>query len=159
MRECKHCGLHAKTEEQLSLFVRSKRGKYGYENKCKECASKSFANWRNINKSYRTEYYQKNKEIENKLALKWQKDNPSKALAITRKYQASKKKAVPLWFNEKEVEKIYMFARTHNLEVDHIVPLQGKTVCGLHVQNNLQCISREENRRKSNKLHESFVIV
>jgi len=38
-------------------------------------------------------------------------------------------------------------------EVDHIIPLQGKKVCGLHTANNLQVIPMSDNRKKNNQFH------
>lgn len=72
--------------------------------------------------------------------------------------RAGLNKATPSWVNKSEIRKIYtrsadLTKRTGTAyEVDHIIPLQRKDVCGLHVPWNLQVIPATENRRKSNKL-------
>lgn len=60
---------------------------------------------------------------------------------------------IPKWITKVELKAIEEFYKNcpKGYEVDHIVPLQGKTVSGLHVLANLQYLTREENRRKSNK--------
>ena len=43
-----------------------------------------------------------------------------------------------------------------NFHVDHIIPLKGKNVCGLHVENNLRIIDGLSNMKKGNKLEGLF---
>lgn len=66
------------------------------------------------------------------------------------KRRASVLQATPTWANHDEIRMIYAYC-PDGYEVDHIEPLQGKDVCGLHVENNLQYLPRSENRKKSNK--------
>jgi hypothetical protein len=68
--------------------------------------------------------------------------------------------ATPPWVDMAEIAAVYaerdrMTAATGiEHEVDHIVPLVNRHVCGLHVRANLRVIPRSENRRKSNKFHQ-----
>jgi hypothetical protein len=61
----------------------------------------------------------------------------------------------PKWANLERIREVYA-SRIPGEHVDHIIPIRGETVCGLHVENNLRVISAEENLRKSNKLIEGI---
>lgn len=55
-----------------------------------------------------------------------------------------------------EIDGFYQFCQIFKgFEVDHVVPLNGATVSGLHVPWNLQVLTRSENARKGNKLMEN----
>jgi len=107
---------------------------------------------------WRANQYQKNREERIAAAVQWQRDNPDKVNARTARRRAAKLKATPPWVDHDTITAVYIEAAKLTLEtgiphdVDHIVPLQGKTVCGLHVPWNLRAIPAHENRRKSNKL-------
>lgn len=59
--------------------------------------------------------------------------------------------ATPPWANLKAIKEIYREARSKGLTVDHVIPLRGAMVCGLHVENNLQLLTQAENDSKGNK--------
>lgn len=81
---------------------------------------------------------------------------PSKHPVRSRTYRNRLKRATPKWANKVEIRKFYaeakIMTRATGLRhtVDHIIPLRGETVCGLHVHNNLQVILHEDNVRKGN---------
>lgn len=95
----------------------------------------------------------------------WRKKNPENWKALLKRHyekhkprffarNASRKKhvkqAIPKWANLKKIQEIYENCpKGHH--VDHIVPIRGKNVCGLHVEYNLQYLTAEENCRKNNK--------
>lgn len=66
------------------------------------------------------------------------------------------KKAQPPWANKKQLDRIYMLAKWADkftdepLEIDHIIPLNGEVISGLHTPENLQILPRSQNRAKSN---------
>lgn len=55
----------------------------------------------------------------------------------------------PLWANVEELHKIYKYCPEGH-HVDHIIPLNGESVCGLHVEHNLQYLLAKDNISKGN---------
>lgn len=66
------------------------------------------------------------------------------------KRRAAKLLRTPRWSQEDEIKKFYD-NRPEGMQVDHIVPLQGALVSGLHVIENLQYLTESENKSKGNK--------
>jgi len=65
-------------------------------------------------------------------------------------YRASKLHRTPGWADLIAIKQFYANC-PNNMAVDHIIPLQGKSVSGLHVENNLQYLSPADNSAKYNK--------
>jgi len=99
-----------------------------------------------INRLYRLNNKQKRKQT----LILTRLNNPHTQRAVTAKYRASQLKATPKFANLKKIKEIYKNC-PKGYHVDHIVPLQGKEVCGLHVEYNLQYLTKSENSSKSNR--------
>lgn len=88
---------------------------------------------------------------------RYTRSSRSKEGAKDARRRAAKHDAAPMWANQDRIAAIY--AETQSIteltgvrhDVDHIVPLQSKLVCGLHVEHNLQVIPASINRSKSNR--------
>jgi hypothetical protein len=131
--------------------------------------------WVQRNKSaqaaYQKEYEKANKEriaarraatlVERREVKRlWRKNNLGLVLADGAKRRAAKLKRTPKWltpFDKLKIECLYQLASMRNREsdrkwhVDHIIPLQGAFVSGLHVPDNLRVILAIDNMRKNNQ--------
>jgi hypothetical protein len=81
--------------------------------------------------------------------------DPSKATARVVSRNLAKEQRVPSWADHDKIKEIYRQAQSKGLVVDHVIPLRGKLVSGLHVHNNLQLLTQEENDKKGNKYETS----
>lgn len=62
------------------------------------------------------------------------------------------KQQTPPWAKPEKIRAWYVLARAQRLTVDHIIPLKGQLVSGLHVENNLQLLTKSQNSRKGNRI-------
>jgi hypothetical protein len=147
--------------------------------KCKSCQSLYYKRYREKNRlklvTASSDYYKENQEdllskkadyrVKNREDLKlksrlYYKDNK----LVFKDYRTARKtrvkQATPPWLTKlhwQEIESIYSLARDCQItsgqmyHVDHILPLKGKNVCGLHVPWNLQVLPADINQSKRNK--------
>jgi len=156
---CTRC----KEDKETSNFYKDKERKTGFYPLCKICCKQDYYKNYDVIRARQKVYHHKNKEVllpkmkeRNK---KWRQENKDKNTAKAAKYRASKLQAYVKWANKEKIDYFYRLAKTltelsggfvkHH--VDHIVPLKGKDVCGLHVEHNLQVLIDKHNLTKSNK--------
>lgn len=112
---------------------------YNLSSQCKNCLAITAKTWKNNNK---------NKVKEN--ASRWAKNNPGIIRSKAMKRHADKLNRTPAWADLKAIKEFYINC-PKGYQVDHIIPLRGENISGLHIETNLQYLTKEENLKKSNK--------
>lgn len=149
-RICKEC----RTIYPLGQFHKRPKSKFLVHARCRHCIAKKAAAW-----------YAKNRASRIAKASAYAKLN-RESLKVYRAVKSAERRtlkmqATPTWLSAIEnaqISEFYEIAAAKQIQtgvrqdVDHIVPLLGKRVRGLHVPWNLQVLTRTENGEKHNRL-------
>jgi hypothetical protein len=156
---CKLCHsvrMKKRYQEDLGYRIRNNKA-----SKTRYAKVKTNPEFKEENSKRACEWAKKNIEKHRKHGKNYRIWYPDRKLASTRKYQADKLQRTPRWLSPnqlQEIQDVYtaremlQLATGEQLHVDHIVPLQGKNVSGLHVPWNLRITTATENLSKGNRL-------
>lgn len=150
MKACSKCG----TEKPLVEYVKQAASRDGKHPWCKDCRRE----------------YQRNNPKNGKYREKWlrgagrgymeryQQRNKSRYSEAAARYRAAKLQRTVSWADPVAIDFVYFCADViinvyggEKPHVDHVIPLQGALVSGLHVENNLKLLSASDNKSKGNR--------
>jgi hypothetical protein len=145
------------------------------DNKKRKAESRSNPDFKAAEMVYKKIYREKTSEQRSAYMAQWRIDNQEWVKKYSKTYREQNKarynylcqkrkidllKRTPAWLTQDDlwiIEQAYELAalRTRMLgvvfHVDHVLPLRGNTVCGLHVPQNIRVVTWLENQSKSNK--------
>lgn len=163
--KCRTCGIASNKTWQKQNLSKRNADRVIYNAINKEHVKNIRDTYFNENKErilkLNKDYYDKHPEKRKQYYKTYSQKNPAKILALKNKYRTSKLNRTPVWLSKEQLNEIEQFYKKAEIvtkqtgikhHVDHIVPLQGKDVSGLHVPWNLQVIPATENLKKRNKI-------
>jgi len=151
--ECIKAAWQASAEKRADYFTSYNKSERGKESKKRYYARNT--------ELVKTRALSRPPEIINSYRKKWAEANPESVREHVKQRRRMNKKATPAWLTSEqkaEMKQMYLDAvvasRITGIRyvVDHIYPIQGEFVCGLHVPGNLQIITLKENSIKHNKM-------
>lgn len=137
-----------------SVCLRKSVDTYSRNNKDK--ISSRMKTWRDKNPNYFNDWYKENNNRHKQYTKNWKEHNPEKLALLVDKRRDKLKVATPKWYEKDLVKQVFLkrdeLSSLLNIEltVDHIIPIQGDNVCGLHCWDNLQLLERSLNGGKKN---------
>lgn len=139
-------------KEELEQKKREWRAKN--KDKVRDYFAKYRANNREAINASQAKYLSKNKDVCSSRIAEWRKSNQAKQLAYRWERIAKQEQRTPAWADKNLIRLVYEFSAElgTDYEVDHIYPIRGEMVSGLHVPQNLRVIKRSSNRSKGNKM-------
>jgi len=165
-KTCTFCKLE---KSILAFYKQTTRGLFGVRGTCKDCDNVRKKQYRLLNKeslvTLKKAEYTRNRQKHLITKKNYRQLNKGKINALVAARKAVIKQRTPAWLSEVEIERIkneYKLASlltkltNESWHVDHIIPLQGKYVSGLHVPNNLKAIRGFENISKKNKFEVGY---
>ncbi len=159
--DCKMCVLQRRAAYVASNYekVAASDSAYKKRNRAKynEINRRQYERRKEYVLEHQRQYYQTIKERKAEYAKQYFQEHRADYTRRVAKRRAVALQAEPLWANSALIKLLYATRRYMTEEtgfewhVDHVVPLQGRNVCGLHVHNNLRVVPATVNLQKSNK--------
>lgn len=155
---CRACRQKERTDRQNPEYAKAR-----YLRKREEIRARAKEHYKENKEMIlaRNAKYQKKWNLENlNYFVEWRSKNLAKQRFYSHKRKAAELKATPPWLSEEQKAHMQIFYDAAcdlqkelkiELHVDHIIPLQGKNVCGLHVPWNLQVLTKYDNLSKGNR--------
>jgi hypothetical protein len=152
-KECLSCG----TFRTWDMFRKDSRTRTGYRASCKYCASVKLKEDSVQNAEASKRYYLKHRDKVLKKKAEDRRRRPEVYKVFDAMKKAKRRSAYVRWASPEGVQAVYDLAK-HMTEttgevhhVDHVIPIKGKKVTGLHVEGNLRVVTAKENLAKHNK--------